>query len=78
MLCTPATNTPPLSTPAMRVSSPKRTTGKRMLFSSYSLSLNSRIKMLKCDKTIEGLSEMEDIIKALKLEYYDYCLKAMM
>ena len=69
MICTPATNTPPQSTPLLGSSNitPKRTTGKRMKISNYCLNFSSSVKMLRCENAISGLIEMEDIVKALKL-----------
>ena len=39
-----------------------------MKISSYCLNLSSSVKILRCENAISGLIEMEDIVKALKLE----------
>ena len=64
MLCTPATNTPPVATSVN--ATPKRTTGKKISLVHHSLNINNSVKMLKCEKALEGLTEMEFIVKAFK------------
>jgi hypothetical protein len=50
--------------------------GKKMVGGCF-LSVGNSVRLLRCGKVVDGLMEMESIVKSLKLERFDYILKAL-
>ena len=71
---TPNTNTPqrsPMDTPNRR--------SKRIMVAGYGYTLNvkNRIRIVHCDSIVESLVEMQEIVRAVKLDSVEYQIKAL-
>lgn len=73
---TSALNTPTTNTPQMRDSSPRRSK-KKMILGAVCLNVESWVKLGQCATVVDGLREMQEIVKALKLEWKEFALKAL-
>lgn len=50
---------------------------KKIIVGAYCLNVSSRVRVVRCDAMVDGLLEMESIVKALKLDWVEYGLKAL-
>lgn len=50
---------------------------KKIIVGAYCLNVSSHVRVVRCDAMVDGLLEMESIVKALKLDWLEYGLKAL-
>jgi hypothetical protein len=50
---------------------------KKMVVSSYSLNVKSRVKVSQCECIVDSLLEMQEIVKAIKPDSMEYQLRAL-
>jgi hypothetical protein len=50
---------------------------KKIVVSSYSLNVKSRIKISQCDCIVESLLEMQEIVRDIKPDFIEYQLKSL-